>query len=144
MPGNKVAIVLGNRETMINATLKAVLGQAYKEIDFHFESATRAGDFIELATRPETRLALFIPPGNIDPEPGISKATVEDEIVRIITTIKAKNPIPLIVLAVQSHAREMALASGANFFFDIPTPALDIADAVAKCLGLEPGKTVAP
>ena len=85
MPGNKVAIVLGNRETMINATLKAVLGQAYKEIDFHFESATRAGDFIELATRPETRLALFIPPGNIDPEPGISNATVEDEIVRIIT-----------------------------------------------------------
>ncbi len=41
---------------------------------------------MELATKPETRLALFIPPGNLAARP-------DEEAINIIKTIKAKKLI---------------------------------------------------
>jgi hypothetical protein len=141
-PGNPVGIALGNRETVTNTMMEFAVRQAHKDINFHFEAASRAGDFIQLATKPETRLALFIPSGNIDPDPDSPAATLEEETVRIIKTIKAKHPIPLIVIAVQHYSRETLLAAGADVFLDILARPQEIVDAVAKCLGLEPKKIV--
>ena len=143
-PGNPVGIVLGNRETAINELIEMALRQTHKDINFQFASSSRAGDLIQLATRPETQLALFVPPGNIDPDPDSPAATREGETVRIIRAIKAKHPIPIIVMAVQHYAREKLLAAGADVFLDIPAPAQQIVDAVAKCLGLEPKKLAGP
>ena len=144
VPGNPVGIVLGNRETAINELIEMALRQTHKDINFQFASSSRAGDFIQLATRPETRLALFVPPGNIDVDPDRPAATREEETVRIIKTIKAKHPIPIIVIAVQHYSRETLLAAGADVFLDIPAPPQQIVDAVAKCLGLEPKKLAPP
>jgi hypothetical protein len=135
-PVNPVTVVLGNREALVNDMVEAAVRLTHDGINFRFETASRASDFIALATRPETRLAMFIPPGNIDTDPGISCATPEEEAVRIIKAVKAKNPIPIIVMAVQSSARRMLLAAGASAFLEIPAQAQEIADAVAKCLGL--------
>ncbi|MCX6927108.1 MAG: putative molybdenum carrier protein [Verrucomicrobia bacterium] len=143
-PGNPVGIVLGNRETIINEMMEMAVRLTHKGISFHFDTATRASDLILLAARPETRLVLFVPPGNIDVDPESPAATREGETVRIIKTIKAKHPIPIIVMAVQQYAREMLLAAGADVFLDIQAPAQLIVDAVAKCLGLEPKKLGSP
>ena len=144
VPGNPVGIVLGNRETAINELIEMALRQTHKDINFQFASSLRAGDFIQLATRPETRLALFVPPGNIDVDPDSPAATREGETVRIIKTIKAKHPIPIIVMAVQHYARETLLAAGADVFLDIPAQGEQIVDAVARCLGLKPKKLAPP
>jgi hypothetical protein len=144
VPGNPVGIVLGNRETAINELIEMALRQTHKDINFQFASSSREGDFIKLATRPETRLALFVPPGNIDVEPGSPAATGEAVSIRIIQAIKAKHPIPIIVMAVQHYSRETLLAAGADVFLDIPAQGQQIVDAVAKCLGLEPKKLAPP
>jgi hypothetical protein len=142
--GNPLKIVLGNQETPINVMVETVLRLTHKDINFQFETASRVGDFIQLAVRPETRLAIFIPPGNLQPDPGASCATPEQEAVRIIKLVKAKNPIPIIVMAVQDYARAMVQAAGADVFLDFPARPQEIADAVARCLGLEPKKVVPP
>ena len=77
-------------------------------------------------------------------DPGSPAATREERDFRIIKTIKAKHPIPIIVMAVQHYARETLLAAGADVFLDISAPAQHIVDAVAKCLGLEPKKLAPP
>jgi len=144
VPGNLVGIVLGNRETAINKLIEMALRQTHEDINFQFASSSKAGDFIQLATRPETRLALFVPPGNIDVDLDSPAATLEEETVRIIKAIKAKHPIPIIVMAVQHYSRETLLAAGADVFLDIPAQGQQIVDAVAKCLGLEPKKLASP
>ena len=47
---------------------------------------------------------MFIPSGNMEPDPGTSCATPKDEAVRIIKAIKARNPIPIIVMTVHHAA----------------------------------------
>jgi hypothetical protein len=91
-----------------------------------------------------SRLALFIPPGNLMSDPGSPAATPEEEAINIIKTIKAKHPIPIIVMAVQYYAREKLLAAGADVFLDLPAQRQPIVDAVTKCLGLEPKKLAPP
>jgi hypothetical protein len=142
--GNPVGIVLGNRETISNEMIETAVRLTHKGVSFHFDTATRASDLILLATRPETRLVLFVPPGSIDVDPDSPAATREEETVRIIKTIKAKHQIPIIVMAVQHYARETLLAAGADVFLDIQAPAQLIVDAVAKCLGLKPKKLGSP
>jgi hypothetical protein len=143
-PRNPVGVVLGNRETGVNQLIEVAVRRTHKDINFQFASSSRAGDFIQLATRPETRLALFVPPANIDPDPESPALTRKAETIRIIREIKSKHPIPIIVMAVQHYAREELLAAGADVFLDIVAPAQQIVDAVARCLGLEPKKLAGP
>jgi dihydropteroate synthase len=115
----------------------------HRDIDFRFEEASGVAEFIQLATRPETKLALFIPPGNLERDPDASYATPEQEAARIVRAVKAKNDIPVIVLAVQSDVRKAVLEAGASMFLEIPAQAQQLVDAFAECLGLAP-RTIAP
>lgn len=136
-PGTPVVVALGNRETMINELIECAVRLAHEDINFRFEAASGVGEFIKLATRPETRLALFIPPGNLEADPGSPAVTPEEEAVRIIAAIKTRHPIPIIVMAVQIDARERLLAAGADIFLELTAPLEQIIDAFNKCLGRE-------
>ncbi len=143
--GNPVRIVLGNREESLNMLIEAGLRRAHKDINFQFERTSRVVEFIQFATRPETRLAFFMPPVNMDRDPGTSSDTAGEEAVRIVQAIKAKNPIPIIVLTVQCDARDAILAAGADVFLDVSgTQLQQILDAFTKCLGLESKRIVPP
>ncbi len=140
--GNPIRIVLGNREESVNMLIMAGLRRSHKDVHFQFETTARVREFIQLATSPETRLAFFMPPGNIDRDPGASCDTPGLEAVRIVQSIKARNPIPIIVLTVQCDARDAILAAGADVVLDVSgTQLQQILDSIARCLGLEP-KTI--
>jgi hypothetical protein len=141
--GTPVTVVLGNREVPLNKLFEITVQRTHKDINFRFEEATRVSEFVRLATRPETRLAMFIPPGNLERDPDVSFATPEVEAVRIVKAIKANNDIPVIVMAVQPHAREMVVNAGASLCLDIPAQAQQLVDAFAECLGLAP-RMIAP
>ena len=141
--GAPVTVVLGNREVPLNRLVEITVRLTHRDIDFRFEEASGVAEFIQLATRPETKLALFIPPGNLERDPDASYATPEQEAARIVRAVKAKNDIPVIVLAVQSDVRKAVLEAGASMSLEIPAQAQQVVDAFAECLGLAP-KEIAP
>ncbi len=126
----------------MNRLYEMVIRTAQPDLKFSFEIATHVGAFIALASKPETHLALFMPPGNLIPDPGDTPGTPEQMAIHIVRAIKARRSIPVIVIAVQHHAREALLAAEADAFLDFPAQPQEIADAVARCLGLEPRNLV--
>lgn len=134
-----VTIAIGNQERVVNELYQVAIRAAHPGISFHFETAAHVGVFIALASKPETHLALFKPPGNLIPDPDDAEATPEQVAIRVVRAIKARHSVPIIVIAVQHHAREALLAAGADVFLDFPARPQEIGDAVARCLGLSRG-----
>lgn len=143
-PAPPVTVVLGNREPPFNELAEITLRKAYKDVNFEFVAASRVDEFIEFAARPETKLAMFIPPGNLIPDPDVSCATPEQEAVRIVKAVKAKSAVPIIVVAARREVREAVLAAGASMALEIAPQAQQLVDAVAQCLGLAPVQIVSP
>ena len=135
---NLFRVALGNRETTVNDMIEIAVREARPDITFSFDTAERVDEFIRLATRPETRLAIFMPPGNMARDHGTSCDTPEQEAVRIVKAIKAKNQIPIIVMAVQSAAGDAIVAAGADEFLGLPDQRQQILEAIARCLAREP------
>ena len=131
-----VNIVLGNAEQLLNEMYAEVIRDAYAGVDFTFTVATTVPDFICLASDSRTDLAILMPPGNIDPDPSRPDTSPEEEAVHIVRTIKARHPIPVIVIAAHPVAREALLAAGADCFLDIPARSAEITSAVAASLAL--------
>jgi hypothetical protein len=77
---------------------------------------------------------MFMPPGNLDSDPARPDATPQEEAVRIVEAIKARRPIPVIVIAAQPEAREPVLAAGADYFLGVPAQPWELSAAVAGCL----------
>lgn len=131
-----VNIVLGKAEQSLNDMYEALIRDAHQDIDFTFTVATTVPDFICLASDNGTDLALFIPPGNIAGDPAKPNMTPQESAVHIVQTIKARHPIPVIVIAAHPVAREALLAAGADYFLDIPARSAEIRSAVAASLAL--------
>lgn len=136
MNRRQVNIVLGNREEALNEYYVQAIRQARPDIEFIFNVATTVPDFIRLACDNRSDLALFMPPGNIASDPARPDATPQEDAVHIVTTIKAMNPISVIVVAASPVAAEALLAAGADQFIHVPAMSAEIESALAACLKL--------
>lgn len=131
-----VTIALGNSEQALNDMYAQVIRGGQPEIDFRFTVATTVLDFMRLASDSGTDLALFMPPGNIVPDPARPYTTPEEEAVHIVRTIRAKCQVPIICIAAYPVAEEAVLAAGADRFLYVPAQPDQIRSAVAACLKL--------
>ena len=129
-------IVLGNAEHSLNDMYEALIQDAHHDINFTFTVATTVPDFIRLASDSRTDLAILMPPGNIADDPARPNMTPQESAVHIVQTIKARHPIPVILIAAHPVAREALLAAGADCFLDIPARSAEITSAVAASLAL--------
>jgi len=62
--------------------VEVAVRRARHDINFQFAVATRAGAIIQIAIRPDTRLAIFILSGKLQPDPGLACATPEKAAVQ--------------------------------------------------------------
>ncbi len=111
-------------------------------VNFRFERASYVGEFIALASKPDTRLGLFIPPGNLKEGSGDPVPTPVLDAAGIVQAIKARRSLPVIVISAEPDDRAPVVAAGADVFLDLPAQLQEVAHAVAKCLGLEPRRIV--
>ncbi len=97
-----ISVVIDNAKRELNEMCRQIIRDAHPDIDFTFTVATTVPGFIQLACNRRTDLALLMPPGNIEPDPARPYTTPQEEAVHIVETIKARHPIPVIVVAVAS------------------------------------------
>ena len=134
MNKRQLKIVIGIRELTLNDMVAEVIRDAFPAIDFRFSVVKTVPDFIQLATDNQTHLALFMPPGNIDHDPARPHTTPEEEAVHIVRTIKARHPIPVIVIAAHPVTAEAFLEAGTDHFLHAPARPEEITKALAACL----------
>ena len=100
-----------------------VIRTAQPDLKFNFEIATHVGAFIALASKPETHLALFMPPGNLIADPGDAEATPEQMAIRIVRAIKVRRSIPFIVSRSNTtRGRPCSLPRRMRFSTSLPSP----------------------
>ncbi len=131
-----ISVVIGNSKRELNEMYRQIIRDAHPDIDFTFTVATTVPGFIQLACDGRTDLAIFMPPGNIEPDPARPYTTPEEEAVQIVWTINSRHPILVIVVAVASISAAAVLAAGADCFLDIPAQSTEIRSAVAACANL--------
>jgi hypothetical protein len=83
-------MAIGNQEEALNEMYWLAIRLSQPRVNFRFERASYVGEFIALTSRPDTHLALFIPPGNLkqgarDPVP-----TPDLDAAGIVRAIKAR------------------------------------------------------
>ena len=139
-----VTIVIGNQEEAVNEMYQAAIRLAHSGINFHFTSASYVGEFIALASKPDTRLAMFTTQGNLKQGSGDPVPTQRLDAAGIVRAIKSKRSLPVIVISTEPDDKAAVVAAGADVFLDLPAQPQHVADAVAQCLGLEPRKIVPP
>lgn len=131
-------IIIGDEQNRLNRICQAVFRRAYPGMSVHCTLVTFIGEFIAAASEPHTHLAMFITGGNLNQGSGDPVPTRQMDAAGIVRSIKTQRSIPVIVASVEQDAREAVLAAGADAFLDLPIHPQQIADAIARCLGLEP------
>jgi len=131
-----VKIILGNREEHLNDMHEVVIQSIRPDINFKFTRTARVDVLIQIASDSRPDLIIFMPSGNLEPDPARPSVTPQEAAVFIVKTIKAKHPIPVICIAMQSEAKASVLAAGADLFLDATAGRAEIVSAVASCLKL--------
>ena len=77
-----------------------------------------------------------MPPVNLAGDPAKPNMTPQESAVHSVQTIKTRRPIPVIVIAAYSVAKEAVLAAVADYLVDIPARSAEIRSTVTASLAL--------